>query len=58
MLLSYILIAVIASVFAAIVVCGIRNKKSGRSSCSCGGNCGACNLCHTQSSEENKEATP
>ena len=45
--LSYVLVAIIAAVFVAIVVCGIRNKIKGKSSCSCGGNCGACGLCHS-----------
>ena len=32
-----------------IIVVQIRNRRAGRSGCSCGGNCGACGLnCHSQ----------
>ena len=37
--------SVIAVIFAAIVITGIRNKQKGKHSCSCGGNCGACGIC-------------
>ena len=37
--------AVLVAILTAIVVCWIKRKKSGKSSCSCGGNCGACGLC-------------
>jgi len=46
--LSYLLIGVIAAAFISIIVVGVINKKKGRSSCSCGGNCGACGLCNSQ----------
>ncbi len=39
----------VLAVFVAIVAQGIRNKKQGKSSCSCGGSCGGCpsgGLCH------------
>ena len=41
--------AVIGLIFAAIVVCGIINKKKGKGSCSCSGSCGGCAMsgsCH------------
>ena len=44
--LSYVVVGVIALVFISTVVSAIINKKKGKSSCSCGGNCGACGLCH------------
>ncbi len=34
--------SVIAALFVAVVVVMIINKKKGKHSCSCGGNCGAC----------------
>ena len=46
---TIIIAAVIAAVFAVIVVNGIRNKKKGKSSCSCG--CGGCPMsgqCHPE----------
>ena len=42
MLPTIIVASIIAFVFIAIIVNEIRKKKSGRSSCSCGGNCGSC----------------
>ncbi len=44
---------VVASVIGAIViwiiVVQIRNKKTGKGGCSCGGNCGACGMsCHSK----------
>lgn len=49
--LPTILIAsAVAVVFLAIVICEIRKKKQGKSSCSCG-SCGGCPMsgsCHTQ----------
>ena len=44
--LSYVLIAVIAFAFVSVIVRGVINRKKGKPSCSCGGNCGACTLCH------------
>ena len=44
--MKVILTAVIASVIAALFALGVEimiiNKKKGKHSCSCGGNCGAC----------------
>jgi hypothetical protein len=40
--------ALIAGIVAAIIICGIRNKKKGKSGCACG-SCGGCamsGLCH------------
>ena len=37
-----ITLGVIATVLIAIVVCGIKNRKNGKTSCSCGGSCKAC----------------
>ena len=39
---TIIIASIIAVAFIAVIVVGIRNKKQGKSSCSCGGNCGAC----------------
>ena len=44
---TIIVAAVIAVIFASIIVCGIINKKKGKHSCSCGTSCGACGMnCH------------
>ncbi len=47
--LSWVILGVIAALFAAVVVCGIVNRKKGKGSCSCGGSCGGCAMsgaCH------------
>lgn len=44
---TWVVLGVIAAVFAAVVVTGIINKKKGKSSCSCG--CSGCAMkdsCH------------
>ncbi|MBQ7822489.1 MAG: FeoB-associated Cys-rich membrane protein [Clostridia bacterium] len=42
---TIIVAAIIAVIFVAIVVTGIRNKMKGKSSCSCG--CDSCGMgCH------------
>ena len=35
---------VLAVIVAILVARGIYNRRRGRSSCSCGGNCGACGM--------------
>jgi hypothetical protein len=45
---TIIVSAVIAAVVAAIIICGVRNKKKGKGGCSCG-SCGGCamsGICH------------
>lgn len=42
---TFIVLAVVVIVFAAIIIVGICNKKKGKHSCSCGGNCSACGVC-------------
>lgn len=47
---TLIVAAIIAVVFFLIVGKGIRDKKNGKSACSCGGSCGGCNMngvCHS-----------
>ena len=41
-ILTILIASVIAALFAAVVVVMIINKKKGKTSCSCGGSCGAC----------------
>ena len=41
---TIIIALIVAGVFAAIVIAQIRNKKNGKSSCSCGGSCGSCGM--------------
>ncbi len=44
--LGTILITVaLAAIVAGIVYSMIKNKKEGKSSCSCGGSCAHCNAC-------------
>ena len=46
---TVIVASVIGGIFAWIVAVQIRNKRQGKSSCSCGGNCGVCGMnCHGQ----------
>lgn len=48
-LATWLIAGLVAAVFAAIVGRGIYNKKTGRSSCSCGCSCGGCSMssmCH------------
>ncbi len=50
---TIIVAAIVAAVFLAIVVTGIRNKKKGKSSCSCGcSGCGMKDTCHPQNSSD------
>ena len=41
-LLTIGIAAVIAGALAAVIVKMVIDKKNGKHSCSCGGNCGAC----------------
>ena len=40
--------SIIGGIVVLIIIGEIRKKKRGQSSCSCGGNCGACGLCPSQ----------
>ena len=51
MLPTIIIASVIGVIFTLVIVNEIFKKKRGKSSCSCGGNCGACGLCHIVSQE-------
>lgn len=49
---TIIISAILAAVFAAIVVDQVKKKKSGKAVCSCGGNCAACGVnCHSGKSK-------
>ena len=46
---TIIVAAVVATIFAAIIIVSIRNKKKGKTSCSCG--CSGCAMegtCHSR----------
>ena len=44
---TIIVATIIAVILTSIIVCGFINKKKGKSTCSCGRSCGACQLnCH------------
>ncbi|MBQ3015291.1 MAG: FeoB-associated Cys-rich membrane protein [Clostridia bacterium] len=49
---TIIIASVIALLFIAVVANEIIKKKKGKPSCSCGGNCGACGLCHLDKDNE------
>ncbi len=47
---TYVVLAIVVIIFAAIVIKGVINKKNGKSSCACGG-CGGCankDFCHSK----------
>lgn len=48
---TIVIACVIAALFIAVTASEIIKKKKGKSSCSCGGNCGACGLCHSYSNK-------
>lgn len=46
---TIIVAALVAAIFLAIVISGIRNRKKDKTFCSCGGSCGGCGMsgtCH------------
>lgn len=46
---SAIILSVLIVIFVAIIASEIIKKKKGRSSCNCGGSCGACSMnCHSK----------
>ena len=55
--MSWLIIGVIAALFAVVVAREIRNRKQGKGSCSCGscgGSCGGCamsGVCHAGKNE-------
>jgi len=51
---TFIVGAIIAIVFVAIIVSSIKKRKAGGCSCSCGGSCGGCGMkgmCHPKNEE-------
>ncbi len=53
--LTIIIASIIGFIFVAIVVKIIIDKKKGKHSCSCGGNCQVCGICTKYTSGELKE---
>ena len=50
---TIIVALVVVGIVASIVICGIKNKRKGKSYCSCGGSCGSCGMnCHQNKTEE------
>jgi len=48
--------SVVGIIVVLILVRQIRNKRTGRGGCSCGGNCGACGMaCHDRGASDNSE---
>lgn len=52
MIPTIIVSAIIVAILSAIIAVGIRNRKKGKSSCSCGGSCGSCGACHCNDGRE------
>lgn len=49
---SWLTLAILVVIVTAIIAGWIYNKRHGRSSCACGGNCGACGMhCHEHSAK-------
>jgi hypothetical protein len=49
MIPTIIIASVVAVIFVLVVVNEVKKRKSGKGSCSCGGNCGACGMgCHEE----------
>ena len=56
---TWIVGGVVALLVAAIVIKMVRDKKAGKGSCSCGGDCGQCHKCHCRCySVENAQKRP
>lgn len=36
---------IVLAIVAAIIIKGVRDKRAGKSSCSCGGDCASCKHC-------------
>ena len=54
---TIIVASILAVIFFAIVITGIRNKMKGKHSCSCGGSCGGCAMnCSCHKTEEDHSA--
>jgi len=51
---TFIVAAIIAVIFIAIVVSEIRKRKNGKGSCSCGSSCGGCAMSDCCHPKENK----
>ena len=52
---TIIVAALVAAAVIAIVIHGIRNRKKGKHSCSCGGSCSGCAMsgsCHQKTQGE------
>ena len=53
---TIVVVAVVAAIFTAIVVCRIRAHKQGKSGCGCGcDRCAMSGMCHSQSKPNEKE---
>ena len=49
--------SVVGVIFVWIIAVQIRNKIKGKSSCSCGGSCGACGMnCHGCGADRSSES--
>lgn len=41
---TFVVGAIVLLVILSVVITEIRNRKKGKSACSCGGDCGACGM--------------
>lgn len=53
--LTVIIASVIGIAFAAVLAKMIIDKKHGKHSCSCGGNCASCGICCTDKNEQHRK---
>ena len=55
---TIIVASLVAALCAFVIYRNIKNKKSGKGGCSCGGNCGACGFgCHMHQSSQDASDT-
>lgn len=52
---SIIVGLIVLTIVALIIIKGIRDKRAGKHSCSCGGNCSECGACR-KTSELHKQS--
>ena len=49
---SIIVGAIVLAIVALIIVKGVRDKRAGKSSCSCGGSCASCGCCKSKNPQK------
>ncbi|MBD5111015.1 MAG: FeoB-associated Cys-rich membrane protein [Ruminococcaceae bacterium] len=49
---SIIVGAIVLAIVALIIVKGVRDKRAGKSSCSCGSSCASCGCCKSKNPQK------